>query len=129
VVKSAHNAKGSVQSVPSSAEETESKVSTQSRAHLAVDDSSIDERNERKTQSKDKKSKTKQSAVASHTGKYANDATFRAMIAAACGADRDADEQGVTDHSDVVTFGVSGSQRTKLRKKREQIGKKRRRER
>jgi hypothetical protein len=121
-VRSAHKSEG----VHCSAEELGPKTANQSRARLAVSDISVDKR---KKLGKDKKIKKKQSAVASHTGKFADEATVRAVIAAACDADEGSDVQGVVQCSDLVTFGNSDSQRAKLRKKHEQLRKKHRQER
>ena len=110
---------------------------------LAVSEVGIGKKEKQAHQQKGKKSRRK--SVASHTGKYADEATARAVLAASIAGEdvlqraseklvdtghpmkgnRDADGQG--DGAGVVSFSLSGSQRGKLKKKRDKIGSSKRR--
>lgn len=94
-----------------------------------------------------KSKKSKRKSVASHTGKYADEATARAVLAASVArgdllqspsekhmgtshlmtGEKDGERRG--DDDGVVVFSLSGSQRGKLKKKRDKIGNAKRRKR
>lgn len=146
-VKTLHRTEGPCSEADHSSDEerASNRDTTPSRSRLAVSDVSLTKKQKRQTGNK---SKRKQS-VASHTGKYADEATARAVLASVAKEDllqgmiqtqKDTENQlpegnaagggkasGAKGDDGVVVFAMSASQRLKLRKNREKIGKRRQR--